>query len=94
MVYDMPSNVDVNEISMLKWRCRRGMKELDQLMLRYLDLYYMDASDAHKVAFKSLLMDYEEPELYGFMSGRLIADNKDIADVIERIRTSPAINFS
>lgn len=82
------------EIAKLRWRCRRGMKELDQLMLRYLELYYPQASDAHKKAFVSLLEDFEEPDLYGLFSGRLKADDKDIADVVEAIRTSPAINFS
>ena len=28
---------DDAEIRRLRWRCRRGMRELDQLMLRYLD---------------------------------------------------------
>lgn len=81
------------EISKLKWRCRRGMKELDQLMLRYLELYYSSADECHQNAFKALL-DYEEPTLYGLFSGRLTAENKDIEDVVKTIQSSPAINFS
>lgn len=82
-----------NEMAKLRWRCRRGMKELDQLMLRYLDLYYADATEAHQNAFKQLL-DYEEPDLYGYFSGRLVAEEGDLGDVIKAIQSSPAINYS
>ncbi len=81
------------EMAKLRWRCRRGMKELDQLMLRYLDLYYAEASPAHQAAFKTLL-DYEEPDLYGYFSGRLVAEEGELADVIKTIQSSPAINYS
>lgn len=83
-----------NEMAMMRWRCRRGMKELDQLMLRYLDLYYETASEAHKSAFKQLLLEFEEPDLYGYFSGRLVAEDQALAEVIKAIQESPAINYS
>ena len=82
-----------NEMDKLRWRCRRGMKELDQLMLRYLDLYYADVSEAHKNAFKQLL-NYEEPDLYGYFSARLVADDSYLEDVIKAIQSAPRINYS
>lgn len=81
------------EYAKLKWRCRRGMKELDQLMLRYLEVCYPTATQSHQAAFKTML-DYEEPVLYGLFSGRLDPDTKDIEDVIKAIQSSPVINFS
>ena len=88
------THADSNEISMLTWRCRRGMKELDQLMLRYLNVYYPSAPEAQKRAFRSLLTDFEEPHLYSLLCGRLTIDDMDISDVIKVIRSSSAINFS
>jgi antitoxin CptB len=32
------------EIGRLRWRCRRGMKELDVLLTRYVDEHYAQAS--------------------------------------------------
>ena len=40
------------------------------------------------------LLDYEEPDLYGYFSGRLVADESDLGDVIKAIQSSPAINYS
>lgn len=82
------------ELSRLRWQCRRGMKELDQLMLRYLDLYYVKADNVERLAFKKLLLDFEEPELFALLNGSIIADDSDVADVVKKIRTSPSINYS
>lgn len=82
------------ELSRLRWQCRRGMKELDQLMLRYLDLYYLQADDVERTAFKKLLLNFEEPELFALLNGSAIADESDVADVVKKIRTSPSINYS
>lgn len=81
------------EYAKLKWRCRRGMKELDQLMLRYLNLYYQDATKAEKDAFIALL-DMEEPQLLDLLNGKTKAVNEHRANVIKRIQSSPAVNFS
>ena len=43
------------EIKRLRWRCRRGMRELDQLMLRYLDTRWPIADDAERKLFLQLL---------------------------------------
>ena len=43
------------ELRRLRWRCRRGMRELDQLMLRYLDARWPSASDEERAVFLQLL---------------------------------------
>lgn len=45
----------------LKWRCRRGMKELDVLLLQYLEQHYDKASKQEQQAFENLLKlsDYD-----------------------------------
>lgn len=78
----------------LRWRCRRGMKELDQLMLRYLDLYYREASEVEQRAYERLLEDYLEPELLSLLNGQSESADPDIAAVVDKIRHSPAKNYS
>ncbi|WP_069469872.1 FAD assembly factor SdhE [Candidatus Marithrix sp. Canyon 246] len=45
----------------LKWRCRRGMKELDVLLTQYLEQNYDKASKKQQQAFENLLKlsDYD-----------------------------------
>jgi len=50
----------------LKWLCRRGMKELDALMQRYLAEHYPTVSDDEKRAFEALLQ-LPDPVLIGYL---------------------------
>jgi antitoxin CptB len=45
----------------LKWHCRRGMKELDVLLIQYLEQNYDKASKKEQQAFENLLKlsDYD-----------------------------------
>ena len=54
------------QFSKLKWQCRRGMKELDELLLRYLERRYAQANDAEKQAFHTLLA-LPDPELVSYL---------------------------
>ena len=76
----------MNDIRKLRWRCRRGMKELDVLLERYLEARYPEAKAAEREAFERLL-DAPDPELAALFFGRIEASQPVIADVVERIRT-------
>ena len=52
--------------SRLKWQCRRGMRELDELLLSYLDRCYAAADETEKRAFQSLLA-LPDPDLVGYL---------------------------
>lgn len=58
-----------NVLAKLRWQCRRGMKELDELMLYYLDNLYSDASVEEQEHFHDLL-SLEDPYLFAIMLGR------------------------
>jgi antitoxin CptB len=53
-------------LSELKWQCRRGMRELDELLLKYLEQRYELAPDSEKAAFCALL-ELPDPELLGYL---------------------------
>ena len=74
----------MSDVSRLRWQCRRGMRELDELLLRYLTSRYESASDAHKVAFQAVLA-LPDPELNGYLLQRQIPPETDIAAVIADI---------
>ena len=78
------------DISRLRWRCRRGMRELDQLLVWYLDARYAQAADAAKAAFSTML-DQPDPELWDWLSGRDVPMNSAWRSIIDEIRTRDRI---
>lgn len=60
------------------------MKELDQLLTRYLDTAYGSASDDEKAGFRALL-ELSDPELNGYFLGRQVPDDEIIAKAVQRI---------
>ena len=68
----------------LRWQCRRGMRELDELLVRYLEDCYPDDSEADKAAFREVLT-LADPELNGYLLQRQTPSSETIARVIQRI---------
>jgi len=82
-------DADTRELSRLRWRCRRGMRELDELLLRYLERWLPQAGRDERDAFASLL-DLPDPELFGYLAGRRprAAADPMIEHVVARIRSN------
>ncbi|MDO9424425.1 MAG: succinate dehydrogenase assembly factor 2 [Methylobacter sp.] len=60
----------MDELARLKWQCRRGTKELDFLLNRYLETGYLVADEAERSLFIELL-ELEDDELMGILMGEL-----------------------
>jgi antitoxin CptB len=73
---------DEAELRRLRWRCRRGMRELDQLMLRYLDGRWPAADETERAVFLRLL-DTEDDKLWRWFMGREAPQDADL-DVLVR----------
>ena len=76
------------ELRRLRWRCRRGMRELDQLFERYLDLRWAQASEDERGVFRRLL-DCEDDRLWRWFLGHETAADVDLQALVERIRALP-----
>lgn len=74
----------MSEMSRLRWQCRRGMRELDELLLRYLENCYADGTEEDKAAFRAVL-ELADPELNGYLLQRKSPSSEPIARVIDRI---------
>jgi antitoxin CptB len=68
----------------LRWRCRRGMKELDELLLAYLERHYEAASGAERQAFAELL-ELPDPQLWRYLGGLEKSADGPLAAVIDQI---------
>ncbi len=53
----------------LRWRCRRGTKELDVLLTGWLDRRWPSASESERRGFERLLEE-PDPQLLAWLFGR------------------------
>ena len=74
-----------DEVARLRWRCRRGMKELDLVLLRYLEQDYPQASPDDRDAFARIL-ELQDPDLFGYLVGRDTPVEASLRHVVARIR--------
>jgi len=68
----------------LRWRSRRGMKELDVLLERYLAQRFPSATAEEREAFEALL-ELQDPELLAYFTGRAQPADPALRRVIARI---------
>jgi antitoxin CptB len=73
----------LEDLGKLRWRCRRGMQELDILLERYLDRRFCGATTAEQEAFRQLL-ETQDTVLYAYCLGSERSPPK-FAALIERI---------
>jgi antitoxin CptB len=57
---------DSTELRRLEWRCRRGMKELDLLLVRYLKQRHGAAPSDERASFVSFL-ELPDPEIARYL---------------------------
>ncbi len=88
-VDDNGASAENNERKRLQWRCRRGMRELDLLLTRYLEREWAQASDAERGVFLQLL-DSEDDRLWRWFLGSEIAPDAALDSLIRHIRSLPA----
>lgn len=82
------AGVDPVELRRLRWRCRRGMRELDQLMERFLDRAWATSSDPDRALFLRLL-DTEDDILWRWCMGRERPEDPALADFVDRLLVLP-----
>ena len=68
----------------LRWRCRRGMRELDLLLERWFELHFEAAGAARQRAFRWLL-DEPDPQIVGWLFGRIRPDDPELAALVDDI---------
>ena len=78
----------MNDDAMLKrlrWRCRRGTRELDELLGRWLAQRYAHA-DAQRRADFDRLLDEQDPLLWEWLTGAALPDDPGFQAIVDEIR--------
>lgn len=68
----------------LAWRCRRGMRELDQLLAGFLHQRYAALDSGRQASFVRLL-DFQDPDIFGFLVRGETPADEEIADIVQLI---------
>ncbi len=75
----------MSERAKLRWRCRRGMKELDEMLERYMEVRYDKAPHQEQRIFAQLL-ELQDPQLFAYLLGRETPTDEAVVDVLRAIR--------
>ena len=73
----------------LRWRCRRGMRELDQLLERYLDNAWPNAEPSERAAFERLLA-CEDDALWRWFLNHSHPEDPDLENAVRHVLLAAA----
>ena len=62
------------QINRLRWKCRRGMRELDLLLKEFPETEMLDLSEEDNAIFNRVL-DYDDQTLYDFIFKKISLGN-------------------
>lgn len=77
----------MKELERLRWRCRRGLLELDIVLGRFVEQHYATLDDAQLQAFDQLL-DLPDTELWDMITGRGAPPQPEWQTVLEWLKSS------
>jgi antitoxin CptB len=80
---------DAEEQRRLRWRCRRGMRELDQLLERYLDHRWLGAEPSERAAFERLLA-CEDDQLWRWFLSRAEPGDPELDAAVRHVLAAAA----
>lgn len=75
---------DAQHLSRLRWHCRRGMRELDVLLMQYFETQYPQAGRARQRAFEALL-ELQDPVILAYLTGAQTPAQAEIKDVVQQL---------
>jgi antitoxin CptB len=69
----------------IRWRCRRGLLELDLILKRFLEVHF-DRLDARQRELFSELLDQPDNDLLDWALGRGVPDDPRYLPVVQLLR--------
>lgn len=75
----------MGEMDRLRWRCRRGLLELDIVLTRFLDGPYAALTADQRDTFSALLT-LADNDLWDLVAGRCDAQTAPEQEIVERLR--------
>jgi len=73
----------------LAWQCRRGMRELDEMLNTFLERRYKSLDDK-ELEQLNVLLEYHDTVLLDVLMGRQAAPDTEVTDLAREIRNTAA----
>ena len=73
------------ELQKLKWRCRRGIKELDLIFTNFLESHY--PLSVEQTQLTESLLDVNDLDLYDWFTGKSEPTESELSEHIQLIRS-------
>ena len=73
----------------ISWQCRRGMRELDEMLSRFMADGY-DALDSTGREHLARLLEFPDPLLLAWLMERSVPADRDVAHIVRIIRNTTA----
>ena len=77
-------------LARLKWACRRGMLELDVLLLPFVEQAFDDLTFEQQETFERLLT-CDDPDLYAWIMGHKSCDDPALADMVAKVKNRVSV---
>ncbi|MAZ66715.1 MAG: succinate dehydrogenase assembly factor 2 family protein [Kangiellaceae bacterium] len=68
MVQNTNTQTSIDDLPRIRWACRRGMLELDVILLPFVEKHYGDLTKQKQREFVSLLPE-PDPDIYAWLMG-------------------------
>lgn len=81
---------DAEHLRRLRWQCRRGMLELDQVLLAFLETDYALLDSSDQASFEMLLAQPDHLLSQWLFGERARPTDPEIDRVVQAIRRAPA----
>ena len=78
---------DPSSYSRLRWRCRRGMRELDRILECFLEREYRGLGEDERRRFAEIL-EFPDPDLHAYLVGKAEPSDPALARLLHSIRAS------
>jgi antitoxin CptB len=76
----------MRKLERARWRCRRGMLELDIVLQRFMDAYYVKLDEAELRQFE-ILLDLPDNDLWDMIALKKEAEDMTLKPVLHLLRT-------
>ena len=76
----------MKNLERVRWRSRRGLLELDIVLGRFIELYYLQLGESEQQAFEELL-DMPDNSLWDMIAGKQVAVQSNHQALLEKIKS-------
>lgn len=75
---------DKKRVARLRWACRRGMLELDVLLMPFVEQAFADLDENQQLVFERLLTS-DDPDLYAWFMGHQTCEDPELNAMVKHI---------